>query len=91
MNKQSGQPYDVYIGRGSKWGNPYAHVPSVHQVIQVKDREEAIERFEEYVASKGEAGRRQIQKELKGKVLGCFCAPLACHGDVLARIANEEE
>jgi hypothetical protein len=23
-------------------------------------------------------------------VLGCWCAPKACHGDVLASIANDE-
>jgi hypothetical protein len=27
--------------------------------------------------------------ELKGRVLGCWCAPLACHGDVLAQLAND--
>ena len=26
--------------------------------------------------------------ELKGKVLGCWCAPQACHGDTLAELAN---
>jgi hypothetical protein len=26
--------------------------------------------------------------ELAGKTLGCWCAPRACHGDVLARLAN---
>ena len=27
--------------------------------------------------------------ELAGKTLGCWCAPKACHGDVLARLAAE--
>jgi hypothetical protein len=27
--------------------------------------------------------------ELKGKVLGCWCAPSACHGDVLMRLVNK--
>ena len=27
--------------------------------------------------------------ELKGKVLGCCCAPQACHGEVLVRLADE--
>lgn len=30
------------------------------------------------------------KRELKGKILGCWCAPLPCHGDVLAEIANQE-
>jgi hypothetical protein len=29
-------------------------------------------------------------KSLKDKVLGCYCAPLPCHGDVLVKLANEE-
>lgn len=27
--------------------------------------------------------------ELKGKTLGCFCSPLACHGDVLVELVNQ--
>lgn len=34
-----------------------------------------------------EAARR----ELKGKQLACWCAPLPCHGDVLAAVADGEE
>ena len=29
--------------------------------------------------------------ELKGKVLGCFCKPKACHGDVLVELVNDLE
>lgn len=29
--------------------------------------------------------------ELKGKILGCWCAPLACHGEVLAELANKSD
>ena len=32
----------------------------------------------------------RVRDELSGKRLGCFCAPLPCHGDVLAEIANSE-
>jgi hypothetical protein len=31
----------------------------------------------------------KAKRELKGKVLGCWCSPKACHGDILAKIANE--
>ncbi|MBX6723654.1 MAG: DUF4326 domain-containing protein, partial [Dactylosporangium sp.] len=27
--------------------------------------------------------------ELRGRVLACWCAPKPCHGDVLARLADE--
>ena len=79
--------FDVYIGRPSKWGNPFSHLPNTLARYRVATREEAIARYEEWL-------RRQPDlmadlKELKGKVLGCWCAPLACHGDVLVRLSEE--
>jgi hypothetical protein len=74
------EPYDVYIGRPSKWGNPFK---------EGKDgtREEVIDKYERYIH-----GRPDLLfdlKELKGKVLGCWCKPKACHGDVLVRLIEE--
>ncbi len=83
------EPYDVYIGRGSKWGNPYTHLPNTSAPWQVDSREDAIRLYEEWIRSQPEL-MGAIKKELKDKVLGCYCAPLACHGDVLIKIANEE-
>ena len=73
------EPYDVYIGRGSKWGNPF---------IIGKDgrREEVIRKYAEYLANKEEL--LTALDELDGKVLGCYCTPQACHGDVLIRFIN---
>ena len=74
------ETYDIYIGRPSKWGNPF--------VIGVYgDRKEVIERYEEWVRSKPELLRDL--KELNGKVLGCHCKPKSCHGDVLAKLLKE--
>ena len=50
-------------------------------------REEVIARYERWLASQPGLVSR-ARRELAGKVLGCWCAPLACHGDVLARVAN---
>jgi hypothetical protein len=85
------EEYDYYIGRPSKFGNPYSHIPygTVAQYI-VDTREEAIQRFEEWFLAQPELVKA-AKKELKGKTLGCWCKPLDCHGDVLLRIANEEE
>jgi hypothetical protein len=73
--------YDVYIGRPSKWGNPF---------ILGKDgtREEVIRKYEEWLQTKPEL-IEAAKVELKGKRLGCYCHPRPCHGHVLARIANE--
>jgi len=71
----------VYIGRPTKWGNPFV-------IGQHGDRAEVIRRFEAWLHTQPtliEAAKR----ELRGKSLVCWCAPAACHGDVLMRIANE--
>ena len=72
------EDYDVYIGRGSKWGNPY-------RIGEDGTREEVIEKYRLYLwkqIKKGEITPQDLW-ELNGKRLGCFCAPQACHGDVL--------
>jgi hypothetical protein len=71
----------VYIGRPSKWGNPFV-------IGKDGTREDVVRRFEQYLLS-NPALIEAARKELKGKDLICFCAPLACHGDILHRIANE--
>jgi len=84
------EPYDVYIGRPSKWGNLFSHLPNSIAKYKVNNREEAIEKFEEWI-TKGE-GQHLLNDlhELKGKTLGCWCAPQSCHGDVLLKLANKE-
>jgi hypothetical protein len=82
------EPYDIYIGRPSKFGNPYGHKFGMAPWI-VDSREDAIRLYEEWIREQPEL-MAAAKKELKGKVLGCWCKPLDCHGDVLLKIANEE-
>lgn len=82
------EPFDVYIGRPSRWGNPFSHQPKTRAEVKVDTREEAIACFEEWLKQNPDMIER-VKRELKGKVLGCWCHPKECHGDVLARIANE--
>lgn len=82
--------YDVYIGRPSQWGNPFSHKPSSIAEVKVDSREEAIECYKNYLI----ATPRLVEaakKELKGKILGCWCSPQSCHGEILAEIANSED
>lgn len=72
----------VYIGRPSKFGNPFV-------IGRHGDRAAVIERYEQWLRSQP-ALIEAAKRELRGKSLVCWCAPLACHGDVLMRIANEE-
>ena len=69
----------VYIGRPSKWGNPYQ--------LSTCPRSMAIYLYEEYLKSHPEL--LASLEELRGKTLGCYCKPLACHGDVLIRLLEE--
>lgn len=72
--------FDLYIGRPSKWGNPF--------VVGVDGtREEVIAKYEMHVRSRPDLMR--ALPELSGKVLGCYCAPRRCHGDVLVKLLEE--
>ncbi len=79
--------FDVYVGRPTKWGNPYTHLSYGKGKFRVATREEAVASYEKWLLSQPEL-IKQARAELRGKVLGCWCAPLACHGDILARVAN---
>lgn len=81
--------YDVYIGRAvprsglkaSVWGNPF---------IIGKDgsRDEVMKKYRAWLLSNPEL-LSQLPA-LKGKILGCWCAPEACHGEILAELANSD-
>lgn len=79
------EAFDVYIGRGSMWGNPYvmANKSDVerHRVIQL---------YKLHLNKQIESGdiTRADLESLRGKRLGCFCKPKSCHGDYLAEIVN---
>ena len=75
--------FDVYIGRGSKWGNPYSHLSNTKAEFKVSSRNEAIQSYYLYITV-GEGKHLQNDlHELKGKTLGCYCKPKKCHGDIL--------
>lgn len=81
--------HDVYIGRPSKWGNPFSHLPNTLARFRVSTREQAIAEYEKWILSRPDL-IAAAKKELRGKVLGCWCKPLPCHGDILARIADAD-
>lgn len=84
IRKGKYQSADVYIGRPSKWGNPFV-LDSCHSH---DERLEVIEKYRAWLQS--QLALLAALPELKGKTLGCWCAPLPCHGDVLAELANKE-
>ncbi len=100
INIKSGEPYDVYIGhqRGPKmwgggyylprsdWRNPYNRAyRDGHITVR-----EAIDLFHyDLVVKRADLVARL--PELRGKTLACWCKPQACHGEVLARLAEALE
>lgn len=81
------ESYDIYIGRGSKWGNPYSHKKETSAKFIVKTREEAIKKYEKYLLSNKKLFNSL--HELKGKRLGCWCKPKSCHGDILKKYVEK--
>lgn len=81
---ERGIPTDaVYVGRPSKWGNPF-------QIGKDGSREEVIHKFRMYLKLPAHKHLQDdAKRELCGKDLVCWCAPKPCHADVLMEIANE--
>lgn len=79
-NARKGAPPDaVYVGRGSKWGNPFAG-----------NRQWAISMFVHHLRAHPKLVA-EARSELAGRSLVCWCAPAPCHADVLLRVARGEE
>ena len=71
--------YDLYIGRPSIFGNPF--------VIGIDGtRLEVIAKFEEYARSNLMNEIRQLEE---GTILGCWCSPLPCHGNIIIKLWKE--
>lgn len=87
VNKDRGDDFDVYIGRGSMWGNPF---PVGKQDGQY-ERDESIALFKQHFEKNilTDAGKRRGLLGLRGLRIACHCKPLACHGDVIAAYLNE--
>jgi hypothetical protein len=85
------EQFDVYIGRAGRgqdgyFGNPF-------RIGCGMSREDAVQRFQRYFIDRIEKDSEFKRRVLavKGKRLGCFCKPKACHGDVIADWLNKME
>ncbi len=81
VNINKTKKYNVYIGRGSKWGNPF-------KIGKDGTREEVIKKYRSYLLN--DKYLISCLPEIKNKVLGCYCKPLPCHGDILIEICDKE-
>lgn len=75
-------PDAIYIGRGSRWGNPFV-------IGKHGTRDEVCDAYEQMLWAEMESGRTQLEQvaALHGKSLVCFCKPQRCHGDTLVKAA----
>jgi hypothetical protein len=84
LNKRTDKiPADaVYVGRPSKWGNPFV-------IGRDGSRNEVIRLYRAHILAMVKIGSLDLT-ELTGKDLVCWCSPLPCHADVLLELANLE-
>ncbi len=68
----------------SVWANPF-------KIGKDGNREEVIAKYETYIRDRlvKEPALKEELLKLKGKCLGCWCAPEPCHGDVLLKLIEE--
>lgn len=69
----------VYVGRPTKWGNPFV-------IGKDGDRDRVILKYEKWLLTNQEL--MSSLHELTGRDLVCWCSPLACHADILMYYAN---
>jgi hypothetical protein len=86
VNRKAGN-FTLYIGRAwaglpaSKWANPF-HITENHP------RGSALERYEYYVRSRPDL--MAALHEIDDQILGCWCRPALCHGDILIKLREEQ-
>ena len=86
LNKRNGAQESataVYVGRPTKYGNPF--IVGVHG-----EQGECVQQFEKWIETQPQL-IADVKKELKGKDLICWCHPRRCHADVLLKYANSPE
>lgn len=89
-------PDAIYVGRPSKWGNPFKlNDPLLYGLPKEEKRRLVINEYRKWLLGDPslvrECGEPPDPSELKGKDLVCWCTPLPCHADVLLELANKAD
>lgn len=82
VNINTGEHHNVYIGRPSRWGNPF-------RIGEHGTRMEVIRKYKEWLLNNKELMNEIM--DLDGKILGCHCKPKKCHGDVIVEIIEAKK
>lgn len=94
------QRSDIYIGRKNSevhFGNPFYLTESALAKTKVDSLEEALKSFHDWLAGIAHQDIEPLRRKwiienldsLRGKSLGCFCKPKACHGDIYRVMLGE--
>lgn len=82
VNKRK-ELWNIYIGRGSIFGNPFV-------IGKDGTREEVIDQYKNYLSRPESVELRDKIYELPCyAILGCYCKPKACHGDLIVKLWEE--
>jgi hypothetical protein len=96
VNKRThkGTPKDFYIGRPSPLGNPYSHKDNTLAKFKTESREESVELYKKWLLKRIQDKDPLVLTALKSipkdANLVCWCAPLACHGDVIKEVLEDQ-
>lgn len=74
----------IYIGRPSKYGNPFSSKQKSIAEFKVDNKKESLDKFEQYLDENPNL-IDELLDELESKGLskiGCYCSPSKCHGDI---------
>lgn len=96
--------FDVYIGRGSIFGNPFTHLPSEFKdLLMCESRDEAIDKYEDYAQALMEFDNKYSQainklielSKTEDLKLVCYCKlphkEVRCHGDIIKKLIEDHE
>jgi hypothetical protein len=98
VNKRTYPGNGIYIGRPTVLGNPFTHKFGTQARFIVASREDAVKKYDAYIreAYRDNSSVRAAIDDLVKRylltgelILVCWCAPKACHGDVLAKLVKE--
>lgn len=81
INLRTNNKYDLRIDRKTKWGNPFV-------MKRESEREHVVQKYELWLNT--QPNLLVDLPSLKGKSLACWCAPKACHGDVLVKLSQSK-
>jgi hypothetical protein len=78
----------VYVGRAGRFHDWPCHpLANPHRTPPGATREEVVSRYAAWLQTRPDL--LALVPSLRGKALGCWCAPAICHAGVLASIAEE--